>query len=161
WRGPGELGPRESGPSPEFPEGADHPPDVSRRALFRLLGASATLAGAAGCSRGPQEYIVPYVKQPPEVTPSVPTYYATAIPLAGYGVGMHVESHEGRPTKAEGNPRHPASLGALGTFGQASILTLYDPTRAREPMHAGAPTTWHQLVTAMAAAPPAGKQTHV
>ena len=82
----------------EFPEGADAPPDVSRRDLLRLLGASAALAGAAGCSRGPAEDIVPYVDQRLEVTPSVPTRYATTMTLDGYGSGLVAESHEGRPT---------------------------------------------------------------
>ena len=161
WRGPGDLRDRPEGRTPEFPEGADRPPEVSRRSLLQLLGASAALAGAAGCSRGPQEYIVPYVNQPPEVTPSRPSLYATTMPLAGYGVGMIVTSREGRPTKAEGNPHHPASLGALGTFGQASVLQLYDPTRARQPMHDDAPAPWHQLVAAVVANRAAGKELHV
>ncbi len=161
WRGPGDLRPGSNGPSPEFPPGADDRPDVSRRTLLQLMGASAALAGAAGCSRGPQEYIVPYVDQPPEVTPGTPSYYATAMPLGGYGFGMLVESHEGRPTKAEGNPRHPASLGALGTLQQASILELYDPTRARQPLRGGEPATWHLLAAALVAPAPAGTETHL
>ncbi|HLK39158.1 MAG TPA: TAT-variant-translocated molybdopterin oxidoreductase, partial [Polyangiaceae bacterium] len=87
WRSADERA-GEGAPTPEFPEGADAPPEVSRRGLLQLLGASAALAGAAGCSRGPQEFIVPYVNQPPETTPSVPTRYATTMSLDGYGVGM-------------------------------------------------------------------------
>jgi molybdopterin-containing oxidoreductase family iron-sulfur binding subunit len=148
-------------PSPEFPEGADLPPELSRRSLLELLGASAALAGAAGCSRGRPELIVPYVDQPPEVTPSVPAAYATTMALDGYGIGLVVTSHEGRPTKAEGNPRHPASGGALGAVEQASILSLYDPTRARGVRRAGLPATWSALAAAIAAPGPAGKRTHV
>jgi len=162
WRGPGDL--RRGGApdaEPEFPEGADAPPDISRRSLLQLLGASAALAGAAGCSRGPQEYIVPYVNQPPEITPSVPTWYATTMPLAGYGIGMVAECHEGRPTKVEGNPRHPASGGALGTLHQASILSLYEPTRARSITRAGIPVGWRDFVSAFAGRAPAGKHVHV
>src|SRR5258708_24808465 len=81
--------------------------------------------------------------------------------LDGYGVGMLVASHEGRPTKAEGNPHHPASLGALGTLQQASVLDLYDPTRAKEVVRDGAPATWRAFADAIAAAPPPGKKTHV
>ena len=81
--------------------------------------------------------------------------------LGGYGTGMLVESHEGRPTKVEGNPGHPASRGALGTLEQAAILSLYDPTRARELTHAGMPATWRELAQALASPPPPGKRTHV
>jgi len=145
----------------EFPEGADAPPDVTRRDLLRLLGASAALAGATGCSRGAAEFIVPYVDQPPEVTPGVPTHYATTMAIDGYGTGLIAECHEGRPTKAEGNPEHPASAGALGTFGQASILSLYDPDRARSVLHRGAPATWRQFARALAEPLAKGKRIHV
>src|SRR5258708_2942702 len=98
WRGPVD---RRS--KPELRQGGDGPPEVTRRGLLQVLGASAAVAGAGACSRGPREHIVPYVNQPPEVTPSVPAFYATTMTIDGCGVGMLVESHEGRPTKAEGN----------------------------------------------------------
>jgi len=161
WRGDGDRRDGARAQRPEFPDGADAPPVISRRRLMQLLGASAALAGSAGCSRGPPELIVPYVRQPPEVTPSVPTLYATTMTIDGYGVGMLVESHEGRPTKAEGNPHHPASLGALGTFGQASVLSMYDPTRAKDVVHDGVPATWAAFASAIAAPPAPGKRTHV
>ncbi len=107
----------------------------TRRRFLALLGASLGLAGLAGCStRAPSEKIVPYVRTPQDVTPGVPTFYATAMPLAGTAIGLLVESHEGRPTKVEGNPDHPASLGATDTFAQASVLGLYDPDRSQTPI---------------------------
>jgi molybdopterin-containing oxidoreductase family iron-sulfur binding subunit len=109
----------------EFPPGVDEPPDeasLGRREALKLLGASVMLAGAAGCARAPRGKIVPYGIQPPEVTPGVAQHYATAMSLDGYATGLIVESHEGRPTKIEGNPDHPASLGATGVLEQASIL---------------------------------------
>ena len=145
----------------EFPDGSDSPPLVSRRDLLRLLGANAAMAGAAGCSRGAPEYVVPYVKQPPGVTPSRPTLYATTISLGGYGTGMLVESHEGRPTKAEGNTAHPSSLGALGPFEQASVLSLYDPARARELRRDGAPSTFRALLADVMAAATGDRRIHV
>jgi molybdopterin-containing oxidoreductase family iron-sulfur binding subunit len=56
-------------------------------------------------------------------------FFATAMPMSGAGMGLLVESHEGRPTKIEGNPDHPSSRGATDLFAQASILGLYDPDR--------------------------------
>src|SRR5919197_6710763 len=109
--------------------GADADP-LARRSFLKLLGASIALAGLDGCSRVPPTNILPYVDQP-ELTPGVPVYYATAMVLDGYATGLLVESHEGRPTKIEGNPDHPASLGAAGVFEQASVLQLYDPHRAK------------------------------
>ncbi len=136
-------------------------PSMSRRVVLQLVGAGAAAAGASACSRGPQELIVPYVKQPPEVTPSVPTWYATVASLDGYGVGMLAESHEGRPTKLEGNPHHPASAGALRALEQASLLDLYDPNRARSISHRGLPVPWTAFASAIAAPPPSGQRTHV
>src|SRR5262245_11235728 len=108
-------------------------PGYERREFLQLLGASMALAGASGCALAePDDKIVPYDVQPPEVTPGRPSFYATAMPLDGWGVGLLVESHTGRPTKVEGNPAHPASLGAAGVFEQASVLGLYDPARAKE-----------------------------
>ena len=144
----------------EFPEGAEAPPALTRRELLTLLGANAALASATGCSRGTAEGIAPYVRQPPEVTPGVPSRYATTMSLGGYGIGMIVESHEGRPTKAEGNPLHPASLGALGTFEQASVLSMYDPARVRALTRYGAPSTWAALLEEVGAAPAVGKRIH-
>ena len=95
------------------------------------------------------EKIVPYVRQPPEITPGKPLYFATALTLGGFGTGVIATSHEGRPTKIEGNPDHPASLGATSIFVQASVLDLYDPDRAQTVLHGGEPSDWATFVSAM------------
>ena len=64
-----------------------------------------------GCVKLPLEPIVPYVRQPENVIPGRPQYYATAMTLGGYANPLLVESHLGRPTKIEGNDQHPASMG--------------------------------------------------
>ena len=128
---------------PEFAEGVDLPPDdASRREFIKLLGASLAMAGMAGCTRAPREKIVPYTTQPPEVTPGIPNHYATTMTVDGYGIGLIVESHEGRPTKIEGNPHHPASLGATSAIEQAAVLELYDPSRARALHQRGQQRGW-------------------
>ena len=103
---------------------------TSRRTFLKVMGASAALAGLTGCRR-PVETILPYARKPEEVVPGVPAYYATAMPLGGVGHALLVQSHEGRPTKVEGNPEHPISGGATDVFAQASVLQLYDPDRSR------------------------------
>ena len=124
----------------------DHADDLSRRGFLKLLGASMALAGLDGCTRMPGEHILPWVHQPPELTPGVPLHYATSMTIGGYATGLIVEAHAGRPTKIEGNPMHPASLGATGTLEQASLLQLYDPDRARFVRHGRAQASWEQLV---------------
>ena len=94
------------------------------------MSASLALAGVSACTRQPNEELVPYVRQPEELVPGKPLFYATAMPFAGSGIGLLVESHEGRPTKIEGNPDHPSSRGATDVFAQAAILGLYDPDRS-------------------------------
>jgi molybdopterin-containing oxidoreductase family iron-sulfur binding subunit len=118
--------------SPEFRERAarEFPPIAeppSRRSFLKYLGASAALMGLAGCRRKDHR-ILPYAAKPPEMTPGLPLYYATTFVLGGRAMGVLAETHEGRPTKLEGNPNHPASGGALNAFAQASILDLYDPS---------------------------------
>jgi MoCo/4Fe-4S cofactor protein with predicted Tat translocation signal len=136
----------------EFPPGAcDWTDPVSRRQFLVLMGASLALAGVAGCSPrpAPHEKIMPYVRQPEELIPGRPLFYATAMPLAGSALGLLVESHEGRPTKVEGNPEHPASLGATDVFAQASVLTLYDPDRSKEITYRGRPRAWSEALVAL------------
>ncbi|HZM70493.1 MAG TPA: TAT-variant-translocated molybdopterin oxidoreductase [Candidatus Cryosericum sp.] len=122
----------EEGRGDEFPPQASEWPDgLDRRRFLQLAGASLALAGLQGCTRQPVESIVPYVRQPEEIVPGRPLFYATVMTLGGYGHGLLVESHEGRPTKIEGNPSHPASLGSTDAYAQAAILGLYDPDRSQ------------------------------
>ncbi len=132
----------------EFPKGASEWVDsVSRRGFLKVMGASLGLAGMTGCVRLPLEPIVPYVRQPEEVIPGRPMFYATAVTLGGYASPVLVESHLGRPTKIEGNDRHPASLGGTDIFAQASILTMYDPDRSQSVMSMGDQRSWQSFLT--------------
>jgi len=134
----------------EFSKGASEWVDsVSRRGFLKVMGASMALAGMSGCVKLPQEPIVPYVRQPEEVIPGRPMFYATAITLAGYASPLLVESHLGRPTKIEGNDRHPASLGGTDIFAQASILGMYDPDRSQSVMSLGDQRSWQSFITAI------------
>ncbi len=134
----------------EFPANASEWLDpVGRRGFLKLMGASFALAGVSACTRQPNEQIVPYVRQPEELVPGKPLFYATAMPFAGAGVGLLVESHEGRPTKIEGNPEHPSSRGATDLFAQAAILGLYDPDRSQTITNLGEIRTFGSFVTAV------------
>jgi MoCo/4Fe-4S cofactor protein with predicted Tat translocation signal len=138
----------------EFPEQASVWPDaLSRRQFLSLMGASLALAGLSGCSVKPAPHVdlVPYVRQPEEIVPGRPLFYATAMTL-GAGIGLLVESHTGRPTKVEGNPDHPAGLGATDVFCQASVLSLYDPDRSQAVTQLGQTRTWDEANAALRSA---------
>jgi MoCo/4Fe-4S cofactor protein with predicted Tat translocation signal len=123
---------------------------LDRRRFLALMGASFALAGLSGCSRQPPEGIVPYTEMPEYLVPGRPLHFATAVPLGGVGRGVVVESHMGRPTKVEGNALHPSSVGGTDPFMQASILSLYDPDRSREPTHRGSVVEWGVVHQALA-----------
>ena len=137
----------------EFPRQAGewHDP-VSRRNFMKLMGASLALAGVGlqtGCEQN-EEKIVPYVNPPENIIPGKPLFYATAMPFrGGQAIGLLVEQHMGRPTKIEGNPEHPASLGATDAIAQASVLSLYDPDRFKTVREFENDTTWGTFFTRM------------
>ncbi len=127
----------------EFPHQASQWLDpLGRRQFLQLMGAALALAGLSACTPAPAEKIMPYVRAPEDIVPGKPLYFATAMSLGGFATGLLVESHMGRPTKVEGNPDHPASLGATDAFAQASVLTLYDPDRSQAVTYLGRIRPW-------------------
>jgi len=124
--------------SPDHDLRADMP---SRRRFLSLMSASLALAGLSSC-RKPVERILPYVKGVEELVPGIPVPYATTMPMGLDPTGLLVSTFDGRPTKIEGLPGHPASLGASDIYMQAAILNLYDPDRSRTVLHAGKTSDW-------------------
>ena len=143
WRSLGELS-----DTPEFREWLERefPAGVaelngaewSRRSFLKLMGASMALAGFGlnGCRR-PEAHLVPFTKNVEWTIPGKFLYYATAMPRRSGAIPLIATTVDGRPIKLEGNPLHPASGGATDTFVQASILDLYDPSRAQRFVHKG------------------------
>ncbi|HTL47716.1 MAG TPA: TAT-variant-translocated molybdopterin oxidoreductase [Verrucomicrobiae bacterium] len=134
----------------EYPHGAaefDQP--IDRREFLKLMGASILMSGLAGCKLPSLEKIVPYSKMPEEIIPGKPLFFATGMPFNGTTLGLLAESHMGRPTKVEGNPGHPDSLGATDIFAQASVLGLYDPDRSKVVLNAGRIRTWDSFLEAL------------
>jgi molybdopterin-containing oxidoreductase family iron-sulfur binding subunit len=121
----------------EFPEDATELKDgVSRKGFLRVMGASIALAGFAACRR-PVQKILPYSKQPEDIVPGIPLYYATSMPFQGNLTGLVIENHQGRPNKIEGNEDHPNSKGCTNAYVHASMLEMYDPDRSRKPLRNG------------------------
>lgn len=134
----------------EFPQLASELDDSyrahgpSRRRFLQLMAASIALAGVGaltGCRR-PEGQILTASSKRSENVPGLPLFYATTMVLAGAPIGLLAETHEGRPTKLEGNPLHPTSFGATSTFAQASVLDLYDPDRSRTTQRSGNPVDY-------------------
>jgi len=136
----------------EFPNGVTTPEGFNRRDALKIGGAAMALGTLPGCDklsglqvRRPQEEILPFVKQPEQVVPGLRMYYSTAMQRSEGAIGLIVEANQGRPTKIEGNPTHPGSLGASDIWAQTEVLRLYDPERARSPLQAGAASTWEKF----------------
>jgi len=135
----------------EFPANATEMLDGnSRRTVLKLMAASFGLAGLAACSR-PVEHIFPNSAgtEADNYLPGEPFHYATVMSIAGHVTGLLVETHDGRPTKIEGNPDHPHSLGAATAIQQAIVLGMYDPDRSSKVLQGGRESTWPALESAV------------
>ncbi len=123
---------------------------IDRRRFLQLMAASMALGGLTACGPEPDpRQLLPYVEQPPGIVPGRARYFATAVTLEGYATGVLLEHQMGRPIKVEGNPDHPASLGATSAIDQATILGLYDPHRAQAVARRGQVESWQAFVTAI------------
>ncbi len=135
----------------EFPANATEMLDGnSRRTVLKLMAASFGLAGMTACHR-PVEHILPYAKGVEDMIPGRPYFYSTVMSMSGGVSGMLVEAHDGRPTKIEGNPDHPGSMGAATAMQQAAILGLYDPDRSSTVLEGGKDSDWAKFEAAVKA----------
>ena len=128
----------------EFSENASELSEPSRRGVLQLMAASLGLAGLTACRR-PVEQILPFSRGVEDLIPGKAVYYATSMLLGGVSTGLLVESNDGRPTKIEGNPKHPSSLGACSAQAQASLLGLYDPDRSQAVCREGKRSSWEDF----------------
>ena len=135
----------------EFPEGADQLDGVDRRQFMKVMAASFALGGIglAGCRR-PEANILPFGKSVEGVIPGLPLYFATAMPVRNSAIPLLAETHQGRPTKVEGNPTYAPHGGASSLHAQASVLDLYDPDRATAHTKNGAKLTTAAVVDLLA-----------
>src|ERR1017187_9096596 len=130
----------------EFP-GSPHEwgDEVSRRGFLKFMGASAALAGLAGCTKQPDEPIYPYIKAPEDLILGKPMYFATAHPFVTGAVPLLVKTDQFRPIKIDGNPEHPYNQGSSDPFTQATLLDLYDPDRSQHVTFRGENREWAEF----------------
>jgi len=119
--------------------------EVSRRGFLKFMGASAALAGLAGCTKQPDEPIYPYVKAPEDLVLGKPNYFATAMPFVTGAVPLLVKTDQYRPIKIDGNPEHPYNQGSSDPFSQAALLDLYDPDRSQHVTYRGDNREWAEF----------------
>lgn len=112
---------------------------VSRRGVLRAMAASFVMGGLTGCDVYEAEDLVPWVEQPEAMVPAVARFYASMIPFEGHARPVVVETHAARPTRLDGNDRHPGATLALDIFAQSEVLRLYDPDRSTTALRKGAP----------------------
>lgn len=116
---------------------------ISRRDFLKYLGFSTAAATLAACTPGVKNAI-PYVVKPEEITPGNAIFYATSI-YNGYDfASVLVKNREGRPIKIEPN-KEVGDKGRTNARIQASILSLYDVERTKNPVLQGEETTWKTL----------------
>ncbi|MGA8532457.1 MAG: TAT-variant-translocated molybdopterin oxidoreductase [Acidobacteriaceae bacterium] len=127
----------------EFPSQASEWIDpVSRRSFLKVMGASMALAGLAGCTKQPDEAIMPYVKAPADLILGKPVYFASAFPFTTGAVPVLIKSAAYRPIKVDGNPEHPYNRGSSDPITQATLLDMYDPDRSQHILYRGETRSW-------------------
>ena len=128
---------------------------MERRDFLKLIGITgAGAATACDAKTGPQS-LIPYLVPPEDITPGIPTWYASTCRECPAGCGVHVKTREGRVIKLEGNPESPVNRGKLCPRGQAAHQNLYDPDRLTGPKRLAngdfVETTWPEATARLAA----------
>ncbi|MDH3529362.1 MAG: 4Fe-4S dicluster domain-containing protein [Acidobacteriota bacterium] len=117
---------------------------ISRRAFLTALGYTSAAIGLMSC-RVPEQKIIPQLRQAPEQTPGVSSWYASTCAGCSAGCGTLVKVRDGRPIKLEGNPEHPVSKGGLCPVAHSLVFGLFDPERLRKPLIGGKEATWKEV----------------
>ena len=116
---------------------------TSRRDFLKLLGFSTAAVTLAACE-APVIKTIPYVVKPHEIIPGVPNYYASTY-FDGYDfASVLVKTREGRPIKIEPNPQ-AKELGKTNARAQASVLSLYDNDKIKQPKLDGKDETFEKV----------------
>jgi len=118
--------------------------NTNRRDFLKIFGFGLTAAALAACDK-PIRKAIPYVVKPENVTPGVPSWYASTCGGCASGCGVLVKSREGRPIKIEGNPEHMLNKGGVCAIGQATVLDLYDNSRIMKSKGSEGTLTWEAV----------------
>jgi MoCo/4Fe-4S cofactor protein with predicted Tat translocation signal len=125
-------------------EKADDVTVTPRRDFLKFLGFSVAAASLAACE-APVRKTIPYLIRPEQVTPGASNWYASSYHDGYDYCSILVKTREGRPIKVEGNTSSSVTKGGTNARIQASVLSLYDNARLKNPMAGGAPVSWDNL----------------
>jgi len=106
---------------------------ANRRDFLKYLGFGLGAATVAASCDTPVRHAIPYVTKPDAIVPGVASYYASSFVNGGDYCSVLVKTREGRPIKIEGNPLSSITKGGTSARAQASVLSLYDSNRLKEP----------------------------
>ncbi len=116
---------------------------TSRRDFLKLLGFSTAAVTLAACE-APVIKTIPYVVKPHDIIPGIPNYYASTY-FDGFDfASVLVKTREGRPIKIEPNPA-AGDLGKTSARTQASVLSLYDNDKVKQPKFEGKDETFDKV----------------
>jgi len=116
---------------------------TTRRDFLKLLGFSTAAVTLAACE-SPVIKTIPYVVKPHDIIPGVPNYYASTY-FDGFNfASVLVKTREGRPIKIDPNPA-AGNLGKTTARGQASVLSLYDNDKIKQPKFEGKDDTYDKI----------------
>lgn len=117
---------------------------TARRDFLKFLGFSVAAATLAACE-APVTKAIPYVNKPEDVTPGMPTWYASTYYDGNAFASILVKTREGRPIYIKGNREQGFTKGGTTPQIVASVLGLYDSARLKTAQASGADTTWAKL----------------
>ena len=113
--------------------------NASRRDFLKVFGFSLSSAAIIASCKRPVQTAIPYIIQPPEVTPGKSVYYATSYFDGHEYSGILIKTRDGRPIKVEGNILSSFNKEGTSARVQASVLSLYDDARLKSPTEGNSP----------------------
>src|SRR5210317_9132 len=111
---------------------------TTRRDFLKYVGFTTAAASLAACE-GPVVKSIPYVVKPDDIIPGVADFYATTMADGFDFANVLVKVREGRPIKIEPNKE---ARGRTNARVQASVLSLYDSNRLKNPKAGGSEVSW-------------------
>lgn len=114
---------------------------TSRRDFLKYLGFGVAAASLAACET-PVTKAIPYLNKPEEITPGVANYYASTFYDGHDYCPVLVKTREGRPIFVKGNAISTLTKGEINARVNASVLSLYDNNRLKNPLVGGKAASW-------------------
>ncbi len=117
----------------------------NRRDFLKLFGFAIASAAVVSSCEQPVRKAIPYLIKPDEITPGKASYYASTFYDGNDYGSILVKVRDGRPIKIEGNELSSISKGGTNARIQASVLSLYDTGRYRNPVIKGKDADWEKV----------------